>query len=97
MTGTPVEINALVLEYVSAVNELHTTHSSTDVHNHGGIAGQAITDHCAWQCHVLDARLNPRTMTVEGEFVSVHAGVKERYAAAERALLAAVGVPGTQR
>jgi hypothetical protein len=95
MNDTGADLTAAVLEYIAAVNGMHTTHSSTDVHGHGGIAGQAITDHCAWQCHVLDARLNPSTMKVEGEFVSVHAEAKKRFATAEEALLLAVDTLGS--
>lgn len=51
------EAVAAALELKDAAEGLHVTHSTTDVHNHGGIAGQAFTRHCAWQCGVLDARL----------------------------------------
>lgn len=39
-----------VKRYKTAVEALHTVHSSTDVHEVGGIAGAAITQHCALIC-----------------------------------------------
>lgn len=39
-----------VKEYIQAVHNIHVMHSSTDVHHNGGVAGQALTPHCAWEC-----------------------------------------------
>lgn len=50
--------------YMKAIESLHTIHSSTDVHNNGGIAGQAITEHCALICHATGDRFDGSTMTV---------------------------------
>lgn len=72
---------------MEAVNALHTHHSTTDVHETGGIAGQALTDHCAWTCKALDAHLNPVTMKIEGDMSRrFHEEVLKRYEDAENAL-----------
>jgi hypothetical protein len=47
------DIKQLVIEYVESVHALHTIHSSTDVHERGLVAGQAITPHCAVTCQAL--------------------------------------------
>lgn len=76
----------LATEYKLASEALHTMHSTTDVHGHGGIAGQAFTNHCAWQCNVLQAKFNPETGEVTGSMESIHKEQQTRYYAAKFAL-----------
>jgi hypothetical protein len=59
--GTPVpdqtsRILTAARDYLIASRAIHTTHGSMDVHGHGGMAAQAITDHCAWQCNATGVR-----------------------------------------
>jgi len=42
--------------YLLATRAIHETHASTDVHGHGGMAGAAMTDHCAWECGATGIR-----------------------------------------
>jgi len=37
-------------DYLLAVRAIHVVEGSTDVHHHGGMAGAALTPHCAWEC-----------------------------------------------
>lgn len=43
--------------YLAATDALHVVHPSTDVHGRGGLAGAAMTPHCAWQCNVVGAHV----------------------------------------
>lgn len=45
-----MDLTVAARRYIVAVEALHTLHGSTDVHNLGGLAGQAITPHCALIC-----------------------------------------------
>lgn len=44
-------------EFLAATDSLHVVHPTTDVHGHGGVAGRAVTPHCAWECRAVDSRL----------------------------------------
>lgn len=50
-------LKAAAIRYVKAVQAIHVVHPNTDVHNHGGVAGQAITPHCAWECPISGGRV----------------------------------------
>lgn len=43
-------------DYLLASRAIHEVHGSTDVHGHGGFSGQAITNHCAWECGATGVR-----------------------------------------
>ena len=76
-----------VKEYVAAMDALHTTHGSTNVHGGpGSIGGAAMTDHCAWTCHVVDGKLNFETRKFEGTGKPIHAAELERVYQARRKL-----------
>lgn len=51
------KLRAAAKRYVKAVQAIHVMHPNTDVHGHGGIAGRAITPHCAWECPVSGNRV----------------------------------------
>lgn len=78
------ELKAAALEYAQAVEGLHYNSSNTDVHNRGGIAGQAITPHCAWQCGDTGNRLvtRPDGSVFLQEGVGPHAATLDRYSVA---------------
>jgi len=81
------EIAKAAREYRDAVQALHTTHGSTDVHGDGGFAGQAMTDHCAWTCHAFDARLDTASGKIVGDMNRrLHEDVLSRYEAADAKL-----------
>lgn len=54
----------IAARYKAAVEALHTRHSSTDVHDTGGIAGAAIAEHCALICKVTGDRLDMETKEI---------------------------------
>jgi hypothetical protein len=88
--GEPAEHSLGVLallarEYLIAVRGLHVTHGSTDVHERGGFAGQALTPHCAWQCNVVVPNPDGRP-----PYQRIHAEALSRYEAAEIALARAL-------
>lgn len=87
MDYSEIELAKAAREYQEAVAALHTTHSSTDVHGHGGVAGWAITQHCAVTCGALDARFDPSTGRVVGDMSRrFHEDVLARYEAADARL-----------
>lgn len=73
-------------EFRDASQAMHVVHGSTDVHGHGGIAGAAMTPHCAWQCNVL-------VETADG-YQSCHTTSRARLASADAVLLAQLAEVG---
>ena len=52
------KIAKLARELLEATKAIHETHPTTEVHgNRYGIAGRAITPHCAWECNVVGAHV----------------------------------------
>ena len=43
-------------DYLITSRAIHVVEGSTDVHHHGGMAGQALTPHCAWECGATGVR-----------------------------------------
>lgn len=81
-----------VYAYLKAEQAMHYTASSTDVHGHGGIAGQALTPHCIHTCTVTGGRVE---RTPEGGIKVIpgtppHEQEREAYAAAWSELQAAL-------
>jgi len=63
-----LELAIAARRFMEAVDALHTVHSTTDVHNLGGVAGQAITEHCALICRDTGDRFDSATLSViQGE------------------------------
>lgn len=86
-----MELDTIARRYLKAVDALHTIHSSTDVHGQGGMAGQAITEHCALICNAVGGRFDPATNAFVAE-EPPHQAVLQEYLIAkselEEALLA---------
>lgn len=59
-----MDIYEAAANYKAAIEALHTRHASTDVHNHGGVAGAAITEHCALLWIITGDRCDPKTNSV---------------------------------
>lgn len=71
----PVSTSVLS-ELVAAIEGLHTTHATTDVHGTSHVAGRAFTQHCGWTCNIVGA----------------HAGEKARFDVALRVARQALGL-----
>lgn len=85
------ELLAATIEYKEAAEALHTSHSTTDVHGKGGVAGQGFTDHCAWACHALNGKIvNGRVVSLTNPLEPIHKKALDRYEAAKAALEALI-------
>lgn len=79
-------------EYIAATEALHVIHPSTAVHaapGSGGIAGAAMTPHCAWQCNVVE-RVEDATVPLGVRSQSLHASERLRHRDATARLRAAL-------
>lgn len=85
-------LSEAVRTYLTAERDMHYTASSTDVHGHGGVAGQALTPHCIHICNVTGNRVE---RTPEGGMRVIpgtppHQKEREAYEDAWRELQAAL-------
>jgi hypothetical protein len=87
-----VTIEEAARNYLLATRAIHETHGSTDVHGHGGFSGQALTNHCAWECGATGVRYvtGDDGMLYRIEGTPPHLATLSEWHAAEAALIVAL-------